>query len=375
MCSNSQNLLLKKPRKANITFLRTIEDALLYLYFTATFMIKLWGLVPCLLLISCLESRETKVQRFLIQSNDMVKKQNLEQAERFLLEALKIDSCFADAWNNLGTIYFDQRKYDQAIHYYDNAVRCNPTFFDGYFNRANAAFEANEHYRALKDLETLERNYADTARVFFLKGLVLTRLRKFDDALHSLRKAFTLDKRNSEILVNLGTVHYYKNEFDSATYYLNRSIEMNPNEANAFNALAMVEVELKNYDRALDLVNNALSKQSRDPYFLNNRGYIFLQSNQMEKAIQDIDLSITLDPYNGWAYRNKGIYYLINKRYDDAIRLLQRAESSDPFIQDLYFYLGEAYHKSNNKAQACTYYAKALERREMSLQDFEGKCK
>jgi tetratricopeptide (TPR) repeat protein len=148
MCSNSQNLLLKKPRKAKITFLRTIEDALLYLHFTPTFMIKLWW-VPCLMLISCLDSKETKLQRFLIQSNDMVKKQNIEQAERFLLEALKIDSCFADAWNNLGTIYFDQRKYDEAIHYYDNAVQCDPGFFDGYFNRANAAFELNEHYRAL----------------------------------------------------------------------------------------------------------------------------------------------------------------------------------------------------------------------------------
>ena len=337
-------------------------------------MIKLWW-VPCLLLISCLDSKETKLQRFLIQSNDMVKKQNVEQGERFLLEALKIDSCFADAWNNLGTIYFNQRKYDEAIHYYDNAVRCNPNYFDGYFNRANAAFELNEHYRALKDLETLEHNFPDTSRVFFLKGLVLTRLRKYDDALLSLRKAFTLDKANSEILVNLGTVHYYKKAFDSASFYLNRTIEMNPREANAFNALAMVEAELKNYDRALDLVNKALEKHSRDPYFLNNRGYIFLLRNQLDKAIQDIDLSITLDPYNGWAYRNKGIYYLMNKKYDDCVRLLLRAESSDPFIQYLYLYLGQAYEKQNNKAKACTYYAKALERHEMSIQEFEGKCK
>ena len=55
-----------------------------------------------IVLISCMDSKETKLQRFLIQSNDLVKKQNIERAEHFLTEALKLDSCFADAWNNLG---------------------------------------------------------------------------------------------------------------------------------------------------------------------------------------------------------------------------------------------------------------------------------
>ena len=66
-------------------------------------MTRLWWLSG-ILLLSCFDSKETKLQRFLIQSNDMVKKQNVEQAERLLNEALKLDSCFSDAWNNLGTL-------------------------------------------------------------------------------------------------------------------------------------------------------------------------------------------------------------------------------------------------------------------------------
>src|SRR5688572_3138964 len=90
--------------------------------------------ITVIVLISCLDSKETKLQRFLIQSNDMVNKQNGERAERFLKEAIKLDSCFADAWNNLGTLYFNQMKYDEALVYYDNAVRCKPDSIDGYFN-------------------------------------------------------------------------------------------------------------------------------------------------------------------------------------------------------------------------------------------------
>ena len=76
-----------------------------------------------IVLISCMDSKETKLQRFLIQSNDLVKKQNVERAEHFLKEAIKLDSCFADAWNNLGTLYFNQMKYTEALEYYDNAVQ------------------------------------------------------------------------------------------------------------------------------------------------------------------------------------------------------------------------------------------------------------
>ena len=109
--------------------------------------------ITVFLFISCLDSKETKLQRFLLQSNDMVRKQNVERAEHFLNEALKLDSCFADAWNNLGTLYFNQKRYDEALVYYDNAVRCRPDFADGYFNRANTAYELKEYYRALQDLE------------------------------------------------------------------------------------------------------------------------------------------------------------------------------------------------------------------------------
>lgn len=95
----------------------------------------------------------------------------------------------------------------------------------------------------------------------------------------------------------------------------------------------------------------------------------------MEKALTDINLSITLDPYNGWAYRNKGLYYLMSKRYEDAIRLLQRAESIDPFIEKVYLFLGEALYKNGNKKEACAHYAKALERKEMPMEDYDIKCK
>ena len=65
----------------------------------------------------------------------------------------------------------------------------------------------------------------------------------------------------------------------------------------------------------------------------------------------------------------------MEKKYEDAIRLLKRAESSDSFIEKIYFFLGEAYEKSRDKQQACQYYAKAVDRMDMSMKEYESKCR
>jgi tetratricopeptide (TPR) repeat protein len=328
-----------------------------------------------ILLLSCVDSKETKVQRFLLQSNDMVRKQNLEQAERFLREAIKLDSCFADAWNNLGTLYFNERNFPEAITFYDNAVTCKNDFVDARFNRANTAYELKEYYRALKDIELVQEQWVDSAKVYFLQGLVYTRLRQFELSIASFHKALELQPRNAETLVNIGTVHYYNRDLDSARYFLGRAIEANPQEANAYNAMAMVEMSVNNLKAATDQLAQALAIRPDDPYFINNRGYIALLKGETENALTDINKSITTDPYNGWAYRNKGIYYLMTDNNDEAVRLLKRAESADPFIEKLYYYLGEALYKRNEKASACEYYEKALERKEMTDTEFLQKCK
>src|SRR6476659_53956 len=88
-------------------------------------------------LISCAESKETKLQRFLLKGNLMMEDHNEEQAISYYLEALKLDPCFADALNNMGTIYFRKKRFDVALENYEKAVSCKADFLNGYFNRAN----------------------------------------------------------------------------------------------------------------------------------------------------------------------------------------------------------------------------------------------
>ena len=317
-------------------------------------------LVLILLAIACSESEETRKQRLLAQGNDMVGKQHIEEAVKFYEGALKIDSCFADAWNNLGTIYHHQRDFAKASEYYREAITCNPEFVSAYLNRANTLYELDSLQSALADLEKVARLKPDTIALHFSRGIIYTRLRNYHEAKKSFQRAIDVDPSNAELKINMGAVYYYEQKFDSATLYLIPFIEQAP-KAEALNTLAMIEIDKKDYDSALVLTERALRLKANDPYILNNRGLIFVLKGEFAKGAEDINESITLDPYNGWAYRNKGIYYLKMKNAKDALRLLKQAEKIDPSIKDLNLYLSEAYTLNGHDQLAKEYYQRALE--------------
>jgi len=313
-----------------------------------------------LIFFACSESKETRIQRFLAQGNDMVKKQNYEEAVNFYEGALQLDSCFVDAWNNLGTLYFEKKDYARAVQHYSRAVKCNPDYLQAYINRVNVYYESNELFSALKDLERIEQIKPDTMVVYFLRGLVLTKMRKYDEAKKNFDEALLFDGNNQDLVINLASIHYYQRNYDSARLLLSKITENPLADPNAWNTLALIEAESGNHDQALENINIALKRSPRNPFYLNNRGYIYLLKWELNKAIADINESITIDPYNAWAYRNKGIYYTFASSYDEAIAMFERAIKADPYVGSINFYLGEAYWEKGDRKAACSFYAKSL---------------
>lgn len=324
-------------------------------------------------LAGCGESIETRKQRFLEQGNAMVRRQNTEEAIRLYEAALALDSCFADAWNNLGTVYFNSRDYSRAIQHYGFAIMCRPGYVAAHLNRANAYYETGELHSALADIRRVEAKEPDTITVHFLKGLILTKWRDFDGAITAFQKGLATDPENYELKVNIGTVYYYRRQYDSARSYLAAMLR-NRQEPNALNTLALVETASGNYEDAMDWIDKALTERPNDPYFLNNRGFIRLMKGDVPGALEDINNSISLDPYNGWAYRNKGIYYLRMSRGADALEMFTRAEELDPHIEDIYYYLSEAHWMLNNRRQACEYIRKSIDAGEGITHTLRSRC-
>lgn len=327
-----------------------------------------------LIALACADRRETQLQRFLLRGNDMAAKQNFSEARRFYGEAIRLDSCFADAWNNLGTVQFKERHFREAMASYTRAIDCNPAFYDALLHRANTYYELNDPGSALRDLREYGEHYPDTSILFFSSALAFTRMARYDTAETLFREALRRDPENNEIRVNLGIVYYLKDEFDSARTILHNSIARDASEANAYNTLALIAAASGQPDEALSWIDKALAVRPADAWFLNNRGYFYLLKGDLSRAVRDVDASIMEDPYNAWAYRNKGIYYLEKDDPVSSLRVLNHALRLDSTVELLYFYLGKASIRNGEKQKGCVYLSKALRKDDINAAEYARHC-
>ncbi len=332
------------------------------------------GIVVFFGLMQCADSRETRMQRHLVQGNEKIREQEYEQAERFFKEALRLDSCFEDALNNLGTVYHRRKNPEQALEYYSKALACEPRFLSALLNRANVSYEIGEYDQALADLNEVESLKPDTAVLWELRALVLWKRGEYEEARHAFARTGD-PHEDPELMINLGTLFASEKQYDSGRYYLRNVLSIDPRNHLALNALAMLEADAGNVDEARKLLETALALAPRDPYYLNNRGYVYLLEGGGDQALPLINESITLDPYNGWAYRNKGYYYLKKGNIEEAIRLFERALNADARIDKLHLWMAEAQFRKGDQESGCHHLAEAAKLNQISEKEWQDKCR
>jgi len=132
-----------------------------------------------------------------------------KEARKNFERAIKLDKTYANAYANMGVVYYQQGNYGKSIHYYDKAIEIDRQAAVFYNNRAASLFvkkqfeKATEDYnKALQlDPDILERagrgagvqaklpSPADIARYDYVIAKLFARNGSADRSLHFLKKA------------------------------------------------------------------------------------------------------------------------------------------------------------------------------------------
>ncbi len=302
---------------------------------------------------SCTSKTEHAKLTFLLKGNEAFEKGNLDKAVFYYNEAILTDSTFVDAYFNNALVLEAKGELYGAIEMYDAVLNMNPANENALYKRANLYLDVDQYYRALDDLKVLEKSWQDSAKLYFTKGLVNTRLKRYDVAIEEFKHSLLADANQAQVLINIGNVFYYNEELDSAVSYLKKGLALNPNEANGFNTLGLISTGRKAYNEALNWFNKALAIDAKNAWCLNNKGFVFIQLNQLDSASYLINESMKLDPYNAWVYRNKGLLEIEKANLPKAVKLLEKAYKMDKTIDNLALDLAIAYQQNGDKTKAC----------------------
>jgi tetratricopeptide (TPR) repeat protein len=175
-------------------------------------------------------------------------------AQTYLEQALALDTAgiaVADSFRNLGLMYSNQGRWQEALQPYQAALQNAP-------NQPYIAVELANNHVALGEMEqaiavlaaALERNPRDTSVLFSL-GSAHTRSGNMERAYEYFRRCLDLDSENVLCLSYLGGLQWVDGDFVTAIVNLERAIALGSRDPDDFYQLGHSHASLGRCDLAV----------------------------------------------------------------------------------------------------------------------------
>lgn len=233
-----------------------------------------------------------------------------------------------DAWVRLGGLYFDNRKYEEAVKVMEEAIELFPDDF--------------------------------TINLIF--GLSLAQLDKHSDAKPYLKKCVELNPNDVNSLSSYAYTLSKLNENELAVNYLNQALRLKPDDVNLLGTLGLIYDAMERWAECDSVYERALQIDSLNSLVNNNYAYSLSERGErLDEALRMVKISLVADPDNpsyldtiGWVYFKMG-------NYSDAKKYLEKAIEIGGERSVMLDHLGDVLFKLGDINQAKLLWQKALD--------------
>jgi tetratricopeptide (TPR) repeat protein len=174
-----------------------------------------------------------------------------DEAIPYFRKALRIDPAFVLAHFNLGSALDAQGKFDEAVSHYVEAVRLDPEFAEARTNLAVVFIKRGKIDEAVRQLRQALRAKPELAKAHYNLGVAYRHRGDYREAQKEWERAIEIDPEDAKSLSNLGNIAAYSRSFDQAREYYSRAYEADSTYYEAAYNLAVVLERLNEDDEAL----------------------------------------------------------------------------------------------------------------------------
>lgn len=131
----------------------------------------------------------------------------------------------AEELKNKGNESFKKKNFDEALNFYEEAIKLNPNEPLYYNNKAAAYIEQKDYEAALQEIKKAEtlfeegvaKDYVKKAKVLARKGTIFSKLERVDEAIQALEKSL-LEDGNQKVKDELYKIKKQKKEKEAKDY-------------------------------------------------------------------------------------------------------------------------------------------------------------
>ena len=214
--------------------------------------------------------------------------------------------------------------------------------------------ESDHLSEALEIINKVLRDYPKSAIAYDLKGMILKKQGKFQDAMDSFSKAVVIDPGFAISWYNLGRIERSLNNFKKAITYLDRAIKLQPDLTKAYFERALLLKQMGEKEKALNDYN-AIIKMKGDTYMevFFNRGLTKKMLGDYGGALADLNQAIEEFPNNAELHKNRGNLQLLFGLHRKAIDDYTRAILLDENYAEAYYNRALAFFLIYDKISGC----------------------
>lgn len=253
----------------------------------------------------------------------------------------------------MGYAYKGLKKYDDALPYFNKALGLDANYALAYKERGNTYYKKKDYEKALDDYnkyEAIATNITD-AVYYYNKGWAENDMRKYSDAVKSLKKSVEIDSKYADAFSELGYAYYKLDLNDEAISNYRVSIALD-NETDYHPVVGIADVyydNLKNFDSAIVYYEKGLHliKINKSAYY--RLGWCYNDKEEFAKAINPLKEPVLLDTEYDEARTELGYAYDKLDQYDDALAQFRPIISRDPKNELSRYYAGFCYYLKNDQ--------------------------
>ncbi len=288
---------------------------------------------------------------------------DLAGAAEWLEKAVQMEPNFAEAHYNLGLVYGDMDRADQAVEHIQTARDLDPDVYDYTIAMAKAYAEAEEYVNARRLFNEVVNREPENLTAINNLAVISLREGNEEEALEYVEEILREDNTNVGALNTLGLIYMERENISLAQYVLGRALEQDETNADVLNNLGLVYQQEDDIPMAVRHFSQAIGHDANYLESRLNLGSILLEYLDYERAHEQFSRAVEIAPENCVANLGKGASSFALRNYEEAHSYYEYfLDHCDPDHIPSYERLAELNEGHMQRpAEAIHYYGKLVE--------------
>jgi tetratricopeptide (TPR) repeat protein len=214
----------------------------------------------------------------------------------------------------LGSALADDRRVDEAIGHYREALALQPNFAEAHNGLAIALARQGRFDEAIAEFKAAVNLAPAAPLTHYDLGFALAASGKLNEAIEEYTEAVREDPEYIEALTKRGDAYQLQNRLDQAISDYNEALRIQPNFPDALNNLGLALAAQGKYDEAVARYNEALRVLPGFADAHNNLGSALTNQGKYSEAISEFNEALRLQPNNQLARENLAAVMELQKK-------------------------------------------------------------